>query len=358
MTFVCRPGPLFVRFVWYSFTRDSSPGESLFRRWCHISEGAYDMTPTILFVDDEPVVLRVFRALFAEEPVEVITVSTAAQALDVLKSRTISVLVADYMMPDMNGIELLEEAKRLFPDCSRILLTGYADVDIAIEAINRGAVYRFMTKPWDARELKSTVMDAIGEYSLITSLHSADEAKLLSLAQMIELKDHYTMGHCEKVARYALAMAARLGFSGEDLKHVKYASWLHDCGKIGVPEAVLNYPGRLSEEMMTIVRKHSDWGADVARKAALPGPVVDMIRYHHEKFDGTGYPAGLAGEAIPLGARIIAIADVFDSLTAKRPYRDPFSRQDAVGILLEGKGSWFDPQLLDHFLGWLETVPE
>jgi len=316
------------------------------------------MTPTILFVDDEPAMLRAFRALFYEDPIEVISVSNAAEALEVLASREISVLISDYVMPETNGIQLLEQAKHLYPDCMRILVTGYADIETALEAINRGAVYRFVTKPWVSEELKGMIKDAIREHTMVCSLRCADEAKLLSLAQMIELKDHHTMGHCENVARYALAIAARASLSGDDLKQVKFASWLHDCGKIGVPETILNYPGRLPEEMMQVVRKHSEWGADVARKAELPEPVVAMIRYHHEKYDGTGYPAGLAGVEIPLGARIIAIADVFDTLTAKRLYRDPLSREEAIAIIREGKGVWFDPELVDSFLEWLEGVPE
>ena len=181
---------------------------------------------------------------------------------------------------------------------------------------------------------------------------------MLALAQMIELKDHHATGHCENVARYSLVMAVRAGMTDDDLKQIKFASWLHDCGKIGVPENILNYPGRLPEEMMQVVRKHSEWGADIARKAALPEPVVTMIRHHHERYDGTGYPDGLAGGQIPHGSRIIAIADVFDTMTAKRPYRDPLSREDAVAIIREGKGTWFDPELVDSFLQWLESVPE
>lgn len=316
------------------------------------------MTPTILFVDDEPAILRAFRALFYEDPIEVISVSSAAEALEVLASREISVLISDYVMPETNGIQLLEQAKHLYPDCMRILITGYADIETALEAINRGAVYRFVTKPWDGQELKGMIKDAIREHAMVCSLRCADEAKLLSIAQMIELKDQHTMGHCEKVARYALAVAARIGLAGDDLKQIKFASWLHDCGKIGVPEAILNYPGRLPEEMMRVMRKHSEWGADVARKADLPDSVVAMIRHHHEKYDGTGYPAGLAGAQIPLGARIIAIADVFDTLTAKRPYRDPLPREEVVTIIKEGKGTWFDPELVSRFLEWIEDLPE
>lgn len=316
------------------------------------------MTPAILFVDDEPAVLRAFRSLFFEEPVEVISVSNATEAIAVLESREIAVLVTDYIMPSINGLELLERVKHSFPDCMRILVTGYADIEIALEAINRGEVYRFVTKPWDAAELRGMVLDAVREHTMICSLRCADEAKLLSLAQMIELKDCHTMDHCIHVAHYTLAMASRTSFSGEDLKHLKYASWLHDCGKIGVPESILNYPGRLPEEMLLVIRRHSEWGADVARKAELPEPVIAMIRHHHEKYDGTGYPAGLAGEQIPIGSRMIAIADVFDTLTVKRPYREPLSREEAFATIREGSGSWFDPRLVELFLDLFENRPD
>lgn len=316
------------------------------------------MKPAVLFVDDEPAVLRAFQELFYEEPVEVVSVSSVTEALNVLKSREIAVLVTDYVLPSFNGLELLELAKHSFPDCMRILITGYADIEIALEAINRAEIYRFVTKPWDVGELRSMVLDAVREHTLICSLRCADEAKLLSMAQMIEQKDHHAVSHCINVARYANAIASRTSFSGEDYKHLKYASWLHDCGKIGVPESILHYPGRLSEEMLLVIRRHSEWGADIARRAELPEPVVAMIRHHHEKYDGTGYPDGLAGEKIPFGARIIAIADVFDTLTVKRQYRDPLPWREAIAIIRAGSRSWFDYRLVEIFLESFENSPD
>lgn len=316
------------------------------------------MKPAVLFVDDEPAVLRAFQELFYEEPVEVVSVSSGAEALNVLESREIAVIVTDYLMPSCNGLELLEQAKHLFPDCMRILITGYADIEIALEAINRAEIYRFVTKPWDVSELRSMVLDAVREHTLICSLRCADEAKLLALAQMIEQKDHHAMSHCMNVARYALAMASRTSLSGEDRRHLKYASWLHDCGKIGVPESILHYPGRLSEEMLMVVRRHCEWGADIARRAGLPEPVVAMIRHHHEKYDGTGYPDGLAGEKIPPGARVIAIADVFDTLTVKRQYRDPLPWHEAIAIIRAGSRSWFDAHLVELFLELFNNRPD
>ncbi|NLI29937.1 MAG: response regulator [Nitrospiraceae bacterium] len=308
------------------------------------------MIPSILFVDDEPGVLAAARRIFLDQPVSVVTAASGEEALEVLRSRPVAVIVSDNLMPGMSGIQFLERAKALVPDTVRILLTGYADVQAAIDAINRGGVYRFLTKPWNNEQLLKAVQDGIQEYEMISALKNADEAKLLSLAQAVELKDPYTAGHCEHVAEYALAIAAASGMSGSILRDIKYASWLHDCGKIGVPEEVLNYPGRLTDDMMSIVRKHSEWGADVVRKAALPDSVVRAILHHHEKYDGTGYPRGLAGEAIPVEARIVTIADVYDALVTDRPYRAALPKAEALHIICKGRATWFDPALAGLFV--------
>lgn len=314
------------------------------------------MTPVILFVDDEPSILAASRRIFLEEPVEVITACGGEEALAMLRERDVAVIVSDNMMPGMTGIQFLEKSKLIAPDAMRILMTGYADIQAAIDAINRGGVFRFLTKPWDNDHFRKTVLEGIREHHVVVALKSADEAKLLSLAQTIELKDHYTRGHCENVAKYALAIAAVAGISGDGMKDIKYASWLHDCGKIGVPEEILNYPGRLTEEMLFVVRKHSEWGADVAKKAALPDAVIGAILHHHEKYDGTGYPMNLSGSAIPLGARIVAIADVYDALTTDRPYRKAMPKEEALKIVCDGRGSWFDPELADLFIAWMGGI--
>lgn len=308
------------------------------------------MTPVILFVDDEPGVLAAARRIFYDQPVSVVTAGSGEEALGILQNHPVAVIVSDNMMPGMSGIQFLERARDLVPDTIRVLLTGYADVQAAIDAINRGGVYRFLTKPWNNEQLLRTVMDGVHEHDVVAALKNADEAKLLSLAQAVELKDSYTHGHCENVARYSLLIAAAARLAGKQLRDIKYASWLHDCGKIGVPEEILNYPGRLTEEMMFIVRKHSEWGADVARKAALPDAVVKAILHHHEKYDGTGYPRGLAGEAIPVEARIVTIADVYDALVTDRPYRAALPKEEALRIICEGRATWFDPVLTGLFV--------
>jgi putative nucleotidyltransferase with HDIG domain len=310
----------------------------------------------ILIVDDEQNILNAVRRLFIADPLTVLTASTAAEGMEMMKQHAVSVVVSDNMMPGMNGIEFLEWAKTFSPDSMRILMTGYADLHAAINAINRGGVLRFITKPWDDNELRQVVLDSIDKYKIISSIKSADEAKLLSLAQTIELKDPYTKGHCERVALYALMLADALVLPADMIRNIKYGCWLHDCGKIGVPEGILNKPGVLDSEQFEVIKHHSRWGADVARTAQLPEQVVNIALYHHERFNGEGYPMGLKGSNIPLEARIVAIADTYDAMTSDRPYRRKLSHEEAVEALREGKASAFDPELVDLFINNFAAV--
>jgi len=304
----------------------------------------------ILFVDDEQNILNAVKRLFISDPVEVLTASSALEGMELMKINTVSVVVSDNMMPGMNGIDFLEWTKTVSPDSVRILMTGYADLHSAIESINRGEVFRFVTKPWDDNELRQIVLDSIDKFKIVSSIKSADEAKLLSLAQTIELKDPYTKGHCERVAKYALMLVHTMDMTDDMKKNIKYGSWLHDCGKIGVPEIILNKPGALDDEQFDTMKKHSRWGADVAKTAQLPEPIVNIALYHHERFNGEGYPLGLKGMNIPLEARIVAIADAFDAMTSDRPYRQKLTDKEAIDVLEKGKSASFDPALVDIFI--------
>jgi response regulator RpfG family c-di-GMP phosphodiesterase len=305
---------------------------------------------TVLFVDDEQNILNAVKRLFMSDTIDVLTASTALEGMELMKLNTVAVIVSDNMMPEMNGIAFLEWTKTVSPDSVRILMTGYADLHSAIESINRGEVFRFVTKPWNDTELSQIVLDSIDRYKIVSSIKSADEAKLLSLAQTIELKDPYTKGHCERVATYALMLADGMDLSDVMKKNIKYGSWLHDCGKIGVPEIILNKPSELDDEQFATMKKHSRWGADVAKTAQLPEPVVNIALYHHERFNGEGYPLGLKGINIPLEARVVAIADAFDAMTSDRPYRKKLSKEEAIAVITKSKSSSFDPALVDIFV--------
>jgi putative two-component system response regulator len=180
-------------------------------------------------------------------------------------------------------------------------------------------------------------------------MRSGDEARYRALAQAVELKDPYTRGHCDRVADYSCLLAQSIGLAPHDIIHLRHGCILHDCGKIGVPENVLNFPGRLSVSDMELVCKHPVWGCDVARQAQLPEMVQQVILHHHERFDGTGYPVGLAGAAIPLVARITAIADVYDALATDRPYRPGYPLAEVARIMKVEMAGHFDAELLERF---------
>jgi putative two-component system response regulator len=304
----------------------------------------------VLILDDEENVLRSLRRLLVDDGFEVRTCTRGSEAIEALKGGETSVIVSDNLMPGMKGVDFLERAKEISPDSVRIMLTGHTDMQTAMDAINRGAVYKLITKPWDDDTLRRVVRDSVSRYQIISSLKKADEYSLRSLAQTIELKDHYTKGHCDRVAEYALAIAGAMGLEEGVTKDIEHGSWLHDCGKIGVPETILNHHGRLSEKQMALLKKHPCWGADVARLAHLPQGIINVILYHHERYDGLGYPEGLAGEEIPLEARIVNVADIYDALTSKRPYRPPMTHEKAVEILKQNRGASSDPHIVDIFL--------
>ncbi len=305
---------------------------------------------TVLFVDDEIGILNSVERLFNDIDIRILRAENARTALDILKTETVAVVVSDNQMPGMKGIDLLLQVKEVSPDTIKILMTGYADLDTAVEAINSGEVFRFIIKPWQNESLILAVQEALQQYRIIQSLKSSDENTLLSLAEAVELKDGYTRGHCERVAEYALLIASEIHMGDEIIKAIRHGSWLHDCGKIGVPEHILNKNGPLDPDEFEIIKHHPEWGADVARKAVMSDLVINIIHFHHERYDGSGYPSGLKGDEIPFEVRIVTVADVYDALTSTRPYRDKYSIDKAMEIMRVMRGSVFDPDILDLFM--------
>jgi putative two-component system response regulator len=316
-----------------------------------------DETATVLFVDDEPGVLKAARRLFFDCDITVLTADRGSRALELLKNSPVSVIITDNLMPGMTGIEFLQRAKVLSPDSMRIMMTAHADLRAAVDAINKGEVLRFVIKPWENEQFKTIIISSIDRYKMVRSMRKADEYALYSIAQTIELKDPYTRGHCDRVASYASSIAEALGIEAKTGEDIRHGSWLHDCGKIGVPEVILNYGGDLSPEEIRVIRNHPSWGAEVARLAHLPDSVVNIILYHHERYDGTGYPMGLKGNDIPLEARIVSAADMYDALTSDRPYRKGTTKVKAISILEKGKGSQLDPKIVDTLVRILRSKP-
>jgi len=316
------------------------------------------MMQTVLLVDDDPLALAAIARVLGDIDARVLTAGSGEQALEVMLREDVHVVVCDYEMTKMNGARLLSAARALRPEVIRIMLTGRADLQTAVDAINQGEVFRFLQKPWSNDELRDTVVEALTRYQLVRSLRTADEGTIRSLAQTVELKDPYTRGHCDRVADYALQIAGRLGLPADHVRDIKHGSWLHDCGKIGVPESILNYPGRLTPEMFSVIQRHPGWGADVARQAALPQRVINVILFHHERIDGHGYESGITGAALPLEARIVAPCDVFDAMTTERPYKPAASWAEGIRVLQELAGTGLDADITKLFVEILQGSAE
>ena len=311
------------------------------------------MDNAVLLVVDEANILDALARLFLGRDVRVLRAGNGEEALGIVQREPVAVVVSDNLISGMHGIELLSRVRDFSPDTVRVLLTGYADLPAATEAIHRGEVFRFHEKPWVDEEIVLTVEEGVQRYQVVRSLRHGDETALRSIAQTIELKDPYTRGHCDRMAALALRIAVAMRLPEGTQRAIRLGSWLHDCGKIGVPEAILNCPGKLPAAEFEVIKKHPEWGADIGRQANLPEEVINIILYHHERFDGRGYPSGAKGTEIPLEARIVAVADVFDAISTDRPYARGYEQAEAMRVIGVLRGAALDPQLVDIFLASL-----
>lgn len=321
----------------------------------------------ILIVDDEVANLRLLRRVLGRE-YEVLEATSGQEGLELLKKNNVSLIITDQRMPAMTGVQMLEQSLPVNPDAIKILLTGYTDVQALIDAINAGHVYKYVPKPWDADELKLTVRRALETFELkehnirlIQELKSAmGELEELSmgtiraLADALDAKCDYTAGHSLRVSRIACLIGKTLGLPSEDLRDIELGGILHDIGKIGVPESILWKPAQLTPDEREVMRKHPSISAQIIGELRGLRRAREYVRHHHEYFDGSGYPDGLKGENIPLGARIILVSDAYDAMTTDRPYRKAIGHDRAVKELAEMKGTQFDPTVVEALLKLVE----
>lgn len=319
----------------------------------------------ILVVDDEEANLRLLqRVLRSERNYEVLTAVNAQEGLARVKENDVSLIITDQRMPGMTGVELLRASLNVNEDCIKILLTGYTDLEALIDAINEGHIYKYITKPWDAEELKLTVRRALEAYelkqhntALVAELKEAmAEMELLSLgtiralADALDAKCDYTAGHSLRVSQIAVLIGRAMKLSPDELRDIELGGILHDIGKIGVPESILWKPGKLNPEEKEMMSKHPEISAQIIGDLKGLKRAREYVRHHHEFFDGTGYPDHLQGDDIPLGARIILVSDAYDAMTTDRPYRKAVGHEGAVVELKKLKGTQFDPKVVDAFL--------
>jgi response regulator RpfG family c-di-GMP phosphodiesterase len=349
-------------------------------------------TEKVLFVDDEENILKSLRRLTADEEFEVLLAHSAEEALDLVRSTDdLALIVSDQRMPGQTGVDFLQQAREIVPNAGRILLTGYADISATIDAINRGGAHRYISKPWNDHELISTLRESVRGYRLerenqrlselvkqqneelkewneslksrvleqtvflrekINELHELN-AKLgrnyrnvlAAFSCLQELHDQNAEKHCGNVADLSVAVARLSGMSEEKVEEIRVAALLHDIGEIGVSDNLLHGDeSGMTEAEVREYRTHPVRGQAVVDSVEDLRPAGILIRHHHENFDGSGFPDGLAGSAIPLGARIIALADSID-----RFYRENIGDNITETVLMELNrlaGSKFDPELL------------
>ncbi|HEX2947705.1 MAG TPA: HD domain-containing phosphohydrolase [Clostridia bacterium] len=323
------------------------------------------MSKTIFVVDDEQMITSTLAALIKMVlKFDVRAFNDPNQALEseALASNHVDLIISDFMMPGMNGIEFLKKASKISPNTITILLTGYADKENAIRSINEVGLYYYLEKPWDNNDLIKIISNGIEKKVLSDDLHKryeelreskeeterlygllktdyqqeADNARnlVITLANVIEAKDKYTDGHTRRVGNISRLLGERLGLPEEKLRLLEMSGLIHDIGKVGVPELILNKPGKLDEDEFEAIKRHTVIGETICRPLNSLSMCLDPIRHHHEKIDGTGYPDGLAGDQLSIDSRIIAVADIYDALTSDRPYRDKMPIEQVKEIIL------------------------
>jgi putative nucleotidyltransferase with HDIG domain len=354
---------------------------------------------TVLFIDDEANILKALQRLLRNEPCRVLTAARGSEALAILERERPQVVVSDQRMPEISGVDLLQSVRQRHPDVIRILLTGYTEMNVAVEAINRGEIFRLVTKPWNDEELKATLRQAFDTHDLKSEIRRLNQVTreqnlklqelnrdlevtvqertkqlfdkhqelriayiqtIKALAEAVDAKDPYTRGHSERVGVYASKMGRELGLPRDQIERVYIAGLLHDLGKIGIRDVVIRKPDRLSEDEYAEIREHPVIGARILQPVAFLSDVVPCVRHHHEWYDGgtRGYPDRLSGDRIPLPSRIILVADTVEAMTSDRPYRQALPLDSVLAEIRRFSGSQYDPQCANAMLRLLERHGE
>ena len=322
-------------------------------------------TEYCVIVDDEPRLRQVLVHLMRNEGFTCLEAGNGEEALAHLEVRPITLVMSDLRMPKMDGLELLRRVRGRWPDTAVVMITAVADVEMAVSCLAIGAM-DYLTKPFHLEEVRARVAQALEKRRLVMENRGYQEslqekvevqarrleelflASIQSLAEALEVKDPYTRGHSIRVSHYSVVIARELGLQGELLRQIELGGHVHDIGKIGVREDVLNKPGKLTDAEYEHIMTHPVVGWRILAPLLGDTPVaLNIVRSHHERYDGRGVPDRLAGEQIPFEARIAAVADSFDAMTSDRPYRpDGMTIEASVAELVRCSGSQFDPRIV------------
>ena len=353
---------------------------------------------SILIVDDEESILNSFQRILADEDYEVHAVNNGSEGLNKLRTaqKPYSIIVSDQRMPEMSGVQFFAQAKDIFPDAVRILLTGYADSNAIIDAINKGGVHLYFTKPWREDEILLHIKQSLSKVEILAEnkrlvelikiknkelvkLNKTLEKKandrtndllaqteklkdsyrksqlildgiVKTLSKIVETRDPYTSGHEDQVAKIACKIAKEMKLTEEQVSSIYISATLHDIGKISVPSEILTKPSILTNLEREIIKTHCKVANDILANIEFPYPVAEIIYQHHERMDGSGYPRGLKGDDIALEARIIGVADVIDAMASYRPYRPALGVDAAIEEITKFRGVTYDPCVVDACL--------
>jgi putative nucleotidyltransferase with HDIG domain len=336
----------------------------------------------ILVVDDEEAIREIVSSMLtAGGKYACRQAASGAEALALLESgEEFSLMLSDLMMAGMDGIALLERTKERNPEMPVVMVTAVHDISVALAAIRNGA-YDYLLKPFEREQLLATVRRALENRRLKlenrtyqTNLESLVDARtqqlnnamrnlersyditLEALGDALDLKDAETEGHSKRVTAFTIAMAKHMGLSDKEIRIIARGAFLHDIGKMAIPDAILRKPGALTPDEITIMREHSYRGYQILKKIPFLTEASEIVYAHQERFDGTGYPRGLKGDEIPLGARIFSIADTMDAMTSDRPYRPAQPMSAAREEIKRWSGRQFDPKVVETFLSMPEDI--
>jgi putative nucleotidyltransferase with HDIG domain len=337
----------------------------------------------ILVVDDEESIREIISSMLSAAGYKTAQASSGMEALAVLNSHgEFELMLSDLMMAELDGIALLERSKEKYPDMPVIMVTAVHDITMALAAIRNGA-YDYLLKPFEREQLLAMVRRALEHRRLklenrayqsnleslvaarteqlrqtMTDLERSYDITLEALGDALDLKDAETEGHSKRVTAFTIAIARAMGLSGERIRIIARGAFLHDIGKMAIPDAILRKPGSLTPEETAIMREHCFRGYQMLRKIPFLSEASDIVYAHQERYDGTGYPRGLKGDEIPLGARIFSVADTLDAITSDRPYRAAQTVAAAREEVLRYSGSQFDPEVVRVFMQMPDTIWE
>jgi cyclic di-GMP phosphodiesterase len=337
----------------------------------------------ILVVDDEEPIREIISSMLSSAGYKTRQAASGMEALAILHSTgEFELMLSDLMMAEMDGIALLERSKEKYPDMPVIMVTAVHDISVALAAIRNGA-YDYLLKPFEREQLLAMVRRALEHRRLklenrayqsnleslvaarteqlrqaMTDLERSYDITLEALGDALDLKDAETEGHSKRVTAFTIAISRAMGLSGEKIKVIARGAFLHDIGKMAIPDAILRKPGPLSPEEIQIMREHCFRGYQMLKKIPFLAEASEIVYSHQEKYDGTGYPRGLRGQEIPLGARIFSVADTLDAITSDRPYRSAQPIAVARDEVERFSGSQFDPEVVNTFMDMPDTIWE